>query len=293
MASPSSGLAGRPHHGPPRGACGFRHRGSRAPTAQALERHALREIRKSSNDARPRRPIGEGRSPRIGSAALAYGGLGMLLGMVLGATGGQARRSSRAAIAAGVTGLILGGAAGTGDHTRPVTLVSQARAAATDEDRQQRPGPGPADPWRHLAGRRGCGRVSRSESDSAAGRGWSEPSSGASWGPASRPRSTSSAGPSCSRSPRPSGRWPLMRPPAPGSPERGTLRGGRCAAGRRSSDAPPRQPRSASGPPAIPERWLRSIAHTSRSILGHGLESTGDDICVDDIPAAASIVASS
>jgi hypothetical protein len=68
------------------------------------------------------------------AAALAYGGLGMLLGMVMGATGGQARRSSRAAIAAGVTGLVLGGAAGAGATLALLPSYHRARAAATDED---------------------------------------------------------------------------------------------------------------------------------------------------------------
>src|SRR4051812_22383269 len=39
------------------------------------------------------------------AATLAYGGLGMLLGLALGAAGGLIRRSSRAAVAAGLTGL--------------------------------------------------------------------------------------------------------------------------------------------------------------------------------------------
>ncbi len=68
------------------------------------------------------------------SAALAYGSLGMLLGMVLGATGGQSRRSPRAAILGGVTGLILGGAAGAGTTLALVPSFHQARAAASEED---------------------------------------------------------------------------------------------------------------------------------------------------------------
>jgi hypothetical protein len=48
------------------------------------------------------------------AATIAYGGLGAVLGLALGTAGGLGRRSARAAIAAGVTGLVLGGAAGAG-----------------------------------------------------------------------------------------------------------------------------------------------------------------------------------
>jgi hypothetical protein len=91
------------------------------------------EIRASG----PRRTAETDRRRRVSqdrAAALAYGGLGMLLGLVLGATGGQARRSSRAAIAAGFAGLILGGAAGTGATLALLPSYHKARAAATDED---------------------------------------------------------------------------------------------------------------------------------------------------------------
>ncbi len=67
-------------------------------------------------------------------AALAYGSLGMLLGMVLGATAGQARRSPRAAIMGGVTGLILGGAAGAGASLVLLPAYHRARVAVSDED---------------------------------------------------------------------------------------------------------------------------------------------------------------
>ena len=88
---------------------------------------------RSSNDKR----VEADRRRRVAldrSAALAYGTLGMLLGMVLGATGGQARRSTRAAILGGVTGLILGGAAGTGTTLALVPSFHHARAAASEED---------------------------------------------------------------------------------------------------------------------------------------------------------------
>jgi hypothetical protein len=48
------------------------------------------------------------------AAALSYGVLGALLGLALGAAGGLARRSPRAAVTAALIGLVLGAAAGTG-----------------------------------------------------------------------------------------------------------------------------------------------------------------------------------
>ena len=45
------------------------------------------------------------------SAAVSYGGLGMILGLTLGVAGGLARRSPGAAIAAGIVGMVVGGAA--------------------------------------------------------------------------------------------------------------------------------------------------------------------------------------
>jgi hypothetical protein len=68
------------------------------------------------------------------SATLAYGGLGMFLGLALGAAGGLARRSPRAAIAAGVLGLVLGGAAGAGMTRVLLPSYHATRAAASDAD---------------------------------------------------------------------------------------------------------------------------------------------------------------
>jgi hypothetical protein len=68
------------------------------------------------------------------AAALAYGGLGMVLGLALGAAGGLARRSPVAAIAAGVTGLVLGGAASAGTTLTLLPSYHATRAAASDED---------------------------------------------------------------------------------------------------------------------------------------------------------------
>jgi hypothetical protein len=48
------------------------------------------------------------------AATLSYGVLGALLGLALGAAGGMARRSPRAAITAALIGLVLGAAAGAG-----------------------------------------------------------------------------------------------------------------------------------------------------------------------------------
>jgi hypothetical protein len=68
------------------------------------------------------------------SAMLAYGGLGLGLGLALGVAGGLARRSPRAAIAAGVTGLVLGGAAGAGATLALLPSYHAARAAAPEEE---------------------------------------------------------------------------------------------------------------------------------------------------------------
>ena len=87
-------------------------------------------------------------------AALAYGGLGMVLGVALGVAGGLARRAPVAAIAAGVTGLVLGGAAAQG---RPPCWCpcTTPPAPVYGRESQRRPGIGLADPRRHLArGRR-------------------------------------------------------------------------------------------------------------------------------------------
>jgi len=68
------------------------------------------------------------------SAVLAYGGLGMVLGLALGAAGGLARRSPRAAIAAGLTGLVLGGAVGAATTVLILPSYHATRAERTDEN---------------------------------------------------------------------------------------------------------------------------------------------------------------
>jgi hypothetical protein len=68
------------------------------------------------------------------AAALAYGGLGLVLGLALGVAGGLARESPRAAIVAGLAGLILGGAAGAGSTLALLPSYHAARAAAPDEE---------------------------------------------------------------------------------------------------------------------------------------------------------------
>src|SRR5205814_1911460 len=91
------------------------------------------EIRASSSN----RPLETERRMRISrdrAAALAYGGLGMVLGLALGAAGGLVRRSAIAAIAAGVAGLVLGGAAGAGATLTLLPSYHAARAAAPDEE---------------------------------------------------------------------------------------------------------------------------------------------------------------
>jgi hypothetical protein len=68
-------------------------------------------------------------------AALTHGGLGLLLGLSLGAAGGLVRRSTRAAIAAGVVGLVLGGAAGAATTMLVVPSYHANRADLSDEER--------------------------------------------------------------------------------------------------------------------------------------------------------------
>jgi Protein of unknown function (DUF2613) len=74
------------------------------------------------------------RVSRDQSATLAYGGLGMVLGLALGVAGGLARRSLGPAIAAGVVGLVLGGAAGAGMTRVLLPFYHATRAAASEAD---------------------------------------------------------------------------------------------------------------------------------------------------------------
>jgi hypothetical protein len=69
------------------------------------------------------------------AAALAYGGMGMLLGLALGVAGGLVRRSPVAAATAGLVGLVLGAAAGAGTTQASLPSYHAARAAAGDEDK--------------------------------------------------------------------------------------------------------------------------------------------------------------
>ena len=75
-----------------------------------------------------------GRQSSDRAAAIAYGALGMLLGLGLGAVGGLARGSASAAAAAGLAGLVLGGAAGARGHHAGTAGVPCRRPRATDED---------------------------------------------------------------------------------------------------------------------------------------------------------------
>jgi hypothetical protein len=68
------------------------------------------------------------------AAAAANGGMGLLLGLALGAAGGLARRSSRAAIAAGFTGMVLGGIAGAATSYLVLPHYNAARIATIDDD---------------------------------------------------------------------------------------------------------------------------------------------------------------
>jgi hypothetical protein len=69
------------------------------------------------------------------AAAAVYGGLGLVLGLALGAAGGLARRSTRAAIAAGFTGMVLGGTAGAATPYLVLPHYNAARMATTDDDK--------------------------------------------------------------------------------------------------------------------------------------------------------------
>jgi hypothetical protein len=68
------------------------------------------------------------------SATLAYGGLGMVLGLALGVAGGLARRSMGAAIAAGVVGMVLGAAAGAGMTSLLLPFYHSTRATLQEAD---------------------------------------------------------------------------------------------------------------------------------------------------------------
>jgi hypothetical protein len=68
------------------------------------------------------------------AAAAVYGGLGLLLSLALGAAGGFARRSIRAAIAAGFIGMVVGGTAGAATPYLVLPLYNAARIATTDDD---------------------------------------------------------------------------------------------------------------------------------------------------------------
>jgi MFS family permease len=71
------------------------------------------------------------------SAALAYGGLGMVLSLALGAVGGLARGSPLAGVAAAIAGLVVGAAAGAGTTVVVLPSYHAARAAATEDDFNQ------------------------------------------------------------------------------------------------------------------------------------------------------------
>jgi hypothetical protein len=91
------------------------------------------EIRASSAQV----PLETERRMRISkdrAATLAYGALGAVLGLALGAAGGLARHSIRGGIVAALTGLILGGAAGALSTLSFLPSYHAARAAALDED---------------------------------------------------------------------------------------------------------------------------------------------------------------
>lgn len=67
-------------------------------------------------------------------AMLAYGTLGILLGLGLGAVGGLARGSTPAAVVAGLVGLIIGGAAGGGTTAMVLPSYHASFVGKTDEN---------------------------------------------------------------------------------------------------------------------------------------------------------------
>ncbi len=107
--------------------------GEAAPRFVAPSLEFSAEIRRNGTQV----PIEMERRFRISrdqTAALAYGGLGMILGLGLGLAGGLARRSPSAAIAGGIVGLVLGGAAGAGTTLAVLPSYHAARDSATDEN---------------------------------------------------------------------------------------------------------------------------------------------------------------
>ncbi len=74
------------------------------------------------------------------SAILGYGALGAIVGLVLGGAGGLAHRSPRAVAIAGLTGLVLGGAATTGITALILPWYHGFYATPSDENATQQLG---------------------------------------------------------------------------------------------------------------------------------------------------------
>ena len=105
------------------------------------------------------------------TATVSYGVLGALLGLALGAAGGLARLSPRAAITAALIGLVLGAAAGAGTTFLVLPWYHAYYIVPGADNFAPGAGPGPGDAWRDLDGyRRRGGAGSRAESGRRASR---------------------------------------------------------------------------------------------------------------------------
>lgn len=106
--------------------------GEAAPTLLPPDLNLPAEIQRSSSQ----KPLEIERRMGIArdrQAVLAYGGLGLFLGLALGVAGGLLRRSASAAVVAGLTGLVLGAAAGALTTQTVLPHYHAERASATDE----------------------------------------------------------------------------------------------------------------------------------------------------------------
>src|SRR5262249_21046927 len=85
----------------------------------------------------PLEPARRVREPEARSATASYGVLGALLGLTLGAAGGLSRRSPRAAVTAGLTGLVLTAAVGAGTTFMILPWYYAFSAPPSDENANQ------------------------------------------------------------------------------------------------------------------------------------------------------------
>ena len=107
--------------------------GEVAPSLVPPSRDLSPELR-AQNSSVPEELEKRARHSRDMAAALAYGSLGLLLGLGMGAAGGLVRQSTRASCAAGLVGLLLGGLAGGSATLLVLPAYHATRAATPDED---------------------------------------------------------------------------------------------------------------------------------------------------------------